>query len=46
MVDDMQGRLRRSTLVIKGLSDNWSDVETWSCPFLLNIWISMKTRYG
>ena len=34
MVDDMQGRLRRSTLVIKGvsegaegLSDNWSDVE-------------------
>ena len=34
MVDDMQGRLRRSTLVIRGvpedaegLSDNWSDVE-------------------
>ena len=34
MVDDMQGRLRRSTLVIKGvpegaegLSENWSDVE-------------------
>ena len=34
MVDDMQGRLRRSTLVIKGvpkgaegLSENWSDME-------------------
>ena len=42
MADDMQGRLRRSTLVIKGvpegaegLSENWSDVENWVMSILV-----------